>query len=333
MKQKSAFLTFSVAFLIIMASAPSSYGQDTISQKSEMLDLKLQLLDSKLELLDVKIKLWESKPKELDIKLDEIDSKINSMDFNPQEINTRLNEMDSLIRVTQEEQDLRSFEYQPPMASETETEPVFIPSYMSAISLDPVRLLEGTFCLSYERILNSRFSLNFSGMATYSTTQGISNYYFTNQSFEYFDAVSNMYQPYEGEVMAGGGFNIQLRNYLLANHNDRQKAPLGLYAAPQVTYRNMKITGYTQEWTEVEPDEWEMVDTEVVQHLNVFAGGVMIGMKLPLFKVMSIDIFAGGNIRLSKYKGEDGFTRYKNWFNIDFSGVSPMAGIAIGILK
>jgi len=322
-----------VVFLLIMGSGPSSYGQDTISRKSEMLDLKLQLLDSKLELLDVKIKLWESKPKELDIKLDEIDSKINSMDFNPKEISTRLNEMDSLIRIGQERQVMGTVEYQLPMESDTEPEPVFIPSYNSAISLDPVRLLEGTFCLSYERILNSRFSINASGMATYSTTQGISNYYFTNQSFEYFDAASNMYQPYVGEVMAGGGFNIQFRNYLLANHNDRQKAPLGLYAAPQFTYRNMKITGYTQEWTEVEPDEWEIVDTQIIQHLNIFAGGVMVGMKLPLFKVLCIDVFAGGNIRLSKYKGEEGFTRYKDWFNIDFSGVSPVAGIAIGILK
>ncbi len=95
----------------------------------------------------------------------------------------------------------------------------------------------------------------------------------------------------------------------------------------------MKITGYTQEWTEVEPGEWEMVDKQIVQHLNIFAGGVIVGMKIPLFKVLSVDIFAGGNIRLSKYKDEEGFTRYKDWFNIDFSGVSPVAGIAIGILK
>lgn len=331
MKQNLICLTVIFVFLIIMASGLPAYGQDTISQKSEMLDLKLQLLDSKLELLDVKIKLWESKPKELDIKLNEIDSKINSMDFDPQEISTKLNEMDSLIKVNQEQQVIRSVVYQP--MESPDPEPVFIPSYKSAITLDPVRLLEGTFCLSYERALNSRFSVNVSGMATYSTTQGLSNYWFSNQSFSYFDAASNVYQPYEGEVMAGGGINIQFRNYLLANHNDRQKAPLGLYAAPQVTYRNMKITGYTREWTEVEPEEWEMVDTQIIQHLNIFAGGVIVGIKLPIFKVLSVDIFAGGNIRLSKYKDEEGFTRYKDWFNIDFSGVSPVAGIAIGILK
>lgn len=331
MKQNLTRLTVNVVFLLIMASGIPVNGQDTLSQKSEMLDLKLQLLDSKLELLDVKIKLWESKPKELDIKLKEIGSKIDAMDFDPQEITTKLNEMDSLINAAREQEVVRTVEYQPMELPDQELS--FIPAYKSAITLDPVRLLEGTFCLSYERVLNSRFSVNVSGMATYSTTQGISNYWFSNQKLSYFDAASNLYQPYVGEVMAGGGVNIQFRNYLLANHNERQKAPLGLFAAPQVTYRNMKITGYTQEWTEVEPGEWEMVDKQIVQHLNIFAGGVIVGMKVPLFKVLTVDIFAGGNIRLSKYKDEEGFTRYKDWFNIDFSGVSPVAGIAIGILK
>ncbi len=203
MKQNLICLTVTVVFLFIMPSGPSAYGQDTISQKSEMLDLKLQLLDSKLELLDVKIKLWESKPKELDVKLKEISSKIDSMDFDPKEITSKLNEMDSLINVAREQEVVRTVEYQ--TMESPDPEPVFITSYKSSITLDPVRLLEGTFCLSYERVLNSKFSVNISGMATYSTTQGISNYWFSNQSFSYFDASSNMYQPYEGEVMAGGG--------------------------------------------------------------------------------------------------------------------------------
>lgn len=312
-----------------MPGSLASYGQDSTAIKSQMLDMKLQLLDSKLELLDVKIKLWESKPKELDVKLNELDSKISSMDFDPQTVNKRLDAMDSLVRVRPEIVQVR--EEAPQLVQERER--VFTPSYRSAITLDPVRLLEGTFCLSYERIINSRFSVNVSGMGTYSTTQGLSNYYFSNQSFAYFDAANNIYQPYEGEVMSGGGVNIQFRNYLLANHSDRHKAPLGLYAAPQVMVRKMKLTGNYSEWTEVETDTWEMVDKQIIQHLNIFAGGVIIGMKVPLFKVLTVDLFAGGNIRLSKYKDEDGFTKYKDWFNVDFSGVSPVAGIAIGILK
>jgi hypothetical protein len=294
-----------------------------------MLDVKLQLLDSKLELLDAKIKLWEAKPKELDIKLSELSNKINSMDFEPQEVTQKLKEIDSLIKIRPEPE--------PNVGPQTqvirEMEPVFLVDYKSAIMLDPVRLFEGTFHLSYERIINNRFSINLGGMATYSTKRGLSNYYFSNQSFAYFDATNNIYQSYEGEVMSGGGLIVQFRDYLLANHPNRPKAPIGLYAAPQLMYRNMTITGNYQVMEEVEPGVNELVDKKIIQHLNIFAGGVILGLKVHLFKVLSVDLFAGGNIKLSKYKNEDGFTKYKDWFNIDFSGVSPVAGIAIGILK
>ena len=329
MKTKPCKPLLSIGLLLIMVSCLEFYGQDSISQKSQMLDMKLQLLDSKLELLDVKIKLWEAKPKELDIKLNEIDSKISSLDFDPQLMTIKINEMDSLFKLSQK--NVRTVEIQPQVIAEQE--PEFVTDYKSSIMLDPVRLLEGTFYLSYERVLNPRFSLNIGGMATYSTTRGLSNYYFSNQSFAYLDAVTNEYHSYVGEVMSGGGLNIQFRNYLLANHPNRQKAPLGLYAAPQLMYRKMTITGNYREMEETDPGVFEMVDKKITQHLNIFAGGVILGLKIPLFKVLTVELFAGGNIKLSKYKNEDGFTKYKDWFNIDFSGVSPVAGIAIGILK
>ncbi|MCX6255759.1 MAG: hypothetical protein NTV31_14980 [Bacteroidia bacterium] len=329
MKTKLCKPMIVIGLFLIVVSCPESSGQDSISQKSQMLDMKLQLLDSKLELLDTKIKLWEAKPKELDIKLTELNSKISSMDFDPQLMTKKINALDSLFKISQK--NVRTIEIQPQVIAEQE--PEFVPDYKSSIMLDPVRLLEGTFHLSYERILNSRFSINVGGMATYSTTQGLSNYYFSNQSFAYLDASTNEYHSYQGEVMSGGGLNIQFRNYLLANHPNRQKAPLGLYAAPQVMFRKMTITGNYREMEETEPGVFEMVDKKVIQHLNIFAGGVIIGLKVPLFKVLAVDLFAGGNIRLSKYKNENGFTKYKNWFNIDFSGISPVAGIAIGILK
>jgi len=329
MKTKLSKLMIIIGLFLIMVSWAETFCQDSLSQKSQMLDLKLQLLDSKLELLDVKIKLWEAKPKELDIKLGEINNKINSMDFEPQLMTKRINEMDSLFKKSQE--NVRDIEIKPQII--VEKEPKFVPVYRSSIMLDPVRLFDGTFCLSYERILNDRFTLNVGGMATYSTKQGLSNYYFTNQSFAYLDAATKEYHSYQGEVMSGGGLIIQFRNYLLANHPNRQKAPLGLYAAPQIMYRNMVITGNYKNMELVDSSRYELVDKKITQHLNIFAGGVILGVKIPLFKVLTIDVFAGGNIKLSKYRNEAGFTKYKDWFNIDFSGVSPVAGIAIGILK
>jgi hypothetical protein len=318
-----------IGLILSLGSCLYSYSQDTIAQKSQMLDLKLQLLDSKLDLLDTKIKLWEAKPKELDIRLNEIDSKVNSMDFDPQMMTKKINEMDSLMKIPHTEGIPVEVRQQPVAA----VEPVFIADYNSAIMLDPVRLMEGTFYLSYERILTHSLSFTLGGLATYSTNQGISNYYFSNQEFAYLDAATNKYFTYEGEVISGGGLNVQLRNYLMANHPGRKAAPFGLYAAPQFMYRRISIKGTHPELIEVEPDIFEWQDKEIIQKLNIYAGGVILGFKLPLFNALAIDVFAGGNIKLSGYKNEKGFTKYKNWFNIDFSGVSPVAGIAIGILK
>jgi hypothetical protein len=322
-----------IGLFLCVLFLPKTFGQDSITQKSQMLDLKLQLLDSKLELLDSKIKLWEAKPKELDTRLTDLNSRMNSMDFNPQQMTRKVNELDSLLKISQKA--VVPVEIHTPVAADViaEKEAVTIPDYKSSVMLDPVRLLEGTFSLSYERVLDPRFSVNIGLMATYSTKEGISNYYFSNQSFAYLDAVTNQYHSYKGEVMSGGGLTVQFRNYLLANHPGRQKAPLGLYAAPQFMFRKMSITGNYSEMEETDPGVFEMVDKKVVQHLNIYAGGVVLGMKVPLFKVLAVDLFAGGNIRLSKYRDEDGFTKYKNMFNIDFSGVSAVAGIAIGILK
>jgi uncharacterized phage infection (PIP) family protein YhgE len=333
MKTKFTIPMLVIGLFLMLAIGSESYGQDSITQKSQMLDIKLQLLDSKLDLLDTKMKLWEAKPKELDIRLTELNTKVKELDFDPQQMTKKLNEVDSMLRLNQ--QTVQQAENQPEEEKEeaVSTVPEYYPVYNSAIMLDPVRLLEGTFCLSYERIINTRFSVNLSAMATYSTTQGLSNYYFSNQSFAYMDMSTRQYESYTGEVMSGGGFNIQFRNYLLASHPGRKTAPLGLYAAPQFLYRNMKITGYKRELEETDPGKYEMVDKQVVQHLNIYAGGAVIGMKIPLFKVLALDIFAGGNIRLCEYTGEKGFTKYKDWFNVDFSGVSPVAGIAIGILK
>jgi hypothetical protein len=331
MKNFKSFPLTALLLLLTFFGNPLAKAQDSTAQRSQMLDLKLQLLDSKLDLLDTKIKLWEAKPKELDIRLNEIDSKVRSMDFDPSYITSKLNEMDSIIKTENKKSEERI--YVTKQQESQEVLPVFLPEYNSAIMLDPVRLLEGTFFLSYERKFKPALSANVGLMATYSTKQGISNMYFSNQSFALFDASTNSYRSYQGEVMSGWGVNLQLRNYLLAKHPGRKKAPYGLYAAPQYMLRKLTITGNYKEMEEVEPGKWEMVETKVVQHLNINAGGVLLGVKVPFFKVLALDIFAGGNIKLSKYKGEDGFTRYKDWFNVDFSGVSPVAGISIGILK
>jgi hypothetical protein len=103
-----------------------------------------------------------------------------------------------------------------------------------------------------------------------------------------------------------------------------------LYAASYAMYRRVWISGLDMQYF---PEEEEWRDVEIMQKLNILAGGVIIGWQFPIAKVLSLDFFAGGVIRLSHYDNESGFTKYKKWDNIDYSGVLPRAGVKIGILK
>ena len=156
----------------------------------------------------------------------------------------------------------------------------------------------------------------------------MTNYFFSRQELAYFDKANDAYIDYQGESIAGGGIILQCRDYLLADYASRRKPPTGLYAAPQLLYRRILITGERMEYID---EEW--VEKEIKQRLNVFSAGTLIGARIPFMKVLFVDVFVGGNIRLSKYDKEAGFTKYKNWYNIDFSGVFPTAGVGIGILK
>ncbi len=324
MKTKNVLLLSIIVLFILSCSGIPVYAQELIDQKTQQLDLKLQLLDSKLDLLDSKIKLWESKPEELDIRLHEIDDQIKELAFNPGELNSRFNKIDSMIREMGKSRI-------PPVIQEPafqEKELEFFKDYKSTIMMDPVRLFEGTFQLSYERLLTDRFSVSLSGLATYATEQGMTSYFFTNQEFMYFNAADDSYLDYKGESIAGGGIILQCRDYLLADYTSRRRPPLGLYAAPQLLYRRILITGETMEYID---EEWK--EKEIKQRLNVFSAGALLGARIPFMKVLFVDVFVGGNIRLSKYDKEAGLTKYKDWYNIDFSGVFPTAGIGIGILK
>lgn len=325
MKTKSVLLIIVTVFFTTVLSN-KNFAQESIDQKAKILDLKLQLLDSKLELLDSKIKIWESKPAELDIRLDEIDDKIKTLNFNPAGINLKFLEVESMI---QELKEVKTPVIMPvPAIQKQEIE--FHKDYKSAIMLNPVSLFEGTFHLSYERLLTDNFSVSISALATYATEQGMAQYFFSNQRFEYFSSLSNSFEQYQGESIAGTGVVLQGKNYLMTNYKTRNKAPLGLYAAPQLMYRRVWITGEAMEY-DIDEDKW--VEKVIKQQLNICSAGVIIGTKIPVMKVLVVDIFVGGNIRLSKYDDESGLTKYKKWYNIDYSGVFPTAGISIGILK
>jgi len=329
--RKLYFKIWLVLIIAIMANSFSIRCQDSIDNKIRIMDLKLELLDSKLELLDSKMKTWETKPKELDLRLSDLDldfreleSKLLTLNFNPDDINYRFSVLDSVLQKQQKN-----------IAKPKNTDIATISmdtmrpeSSKAVISLNPVRIFEGTFQLSYEFVVNSRNSVDFSGLATYATDEGISRVYLRNQELSYYNSSTSTYDPYASKNIYGFGSIVQWKNYLLAPVNPKHRAPIGLYAAPSLMYRRLWISGFE---TKLINDAIENV--EITQKLNVFAGGVIIGMQVSFVKSITLDIYAGGVMRLSMYDSELGFTKYKKWDNIDFSGVLPAGGVKIGILK
>jgi hypothetical protein len=321
---------FFLGLLVLAAGLANSYSQDSTVDKMELLDLKLQLIDSKLALLDSKINIWETKPQELEQMLGELDKKILELDFEPDDFNRHFRIIDSLIqeyiKLAEQNKD-KAFE-SAGEATRADLPPVTSKGY--AVALNPVRVFEGTLEISYERKFNERNTVEISGMATYANRQGISDFYLSKQSLEYYNDRLNAYDPYESDNFSGFGGTLQWKNYLLPVVNPNYAVFKGLYAAPFAMYRRIWITGLDWQYFS-EEDEWK--DVEIVQKLNILAGGVIIGWQFPIARVLSVDIFAGGVIRLSHYDTESGFTKYKKWDNIDYSGVLPRAGIKIGILK
>ncbi len=300
------------------------HGQQDGSIDQQIIDMKLELLNSQIELFNSRLKVWEEKPKELERKLSEIDYRIESLEFDPSYFNNKLREIESLIADYKSPDDTKLNKVLRPFRPDT-----LIPrSYKTALALNPVRLMEGTFHITYERALNPRLGVGISGLATYATEEGISRYYMNKQSLDYFNEALQSSLPYNNKNISGYGLEVTLKNYLLTDLYKRQRSPVGLYAAPDLLFRRLWLSGMS---TYILEDEW--IEEEVTRLLNIFALGGNLGLKFTLVRVLYVDIYAGGLIRLAKYDDEERFTRYKSFGNIDFSGVMPTAGISIGILK
>lgn len=313
-----------VAFTCVILMVVDTTGQEATQVNQQVLDMKLELLNSQIELFNSQLKVWETKPLELERKLTDVDQRINQLNFDPVYFNEKLLEIEYLI------EDLHDVNRKtaPKGFKPFRPDSVITKPYNTAIAMNPVRLMEGTFHMSYERSITSRIGLSISALATYATEQGISSFYMRNQSLDYYNAALSSYIPYNNKYISGYGIQLTMKNYLLTDIYKHQRSPIGLYAAPSFLFRRLWLSGKSEYYFE---DEW--IEEEVTRLLNTFALGAYIGWKFSLIKVLYIDVYAGGLIRLAKYDNEDGFTKYKSLGNIDFSGVMPTAGISIGILK
>ncbi len=339
--------TIVIILVCLFGSVIETKSQEATSVNQQLLDIKLELLNSQIELFNSQLKVWETKPLELERKLTEVDERINQLDFDPIYFNTKVQELELLIEDSKVDFDpvyfnnkLQEIElliedtravnkkdakkgFKPFRADSVITIP-----YKTAIAINPIRLFEGTFHITYERALTSRLGLGISGLATYATEEGVSGFYIKNQALDYFNAALQSTIPYNNNNISGYGIGLTMKNYLLTDIYKKQRSPVGLYAAPNLLFRRLWLSGISEYYLE---DEW--IEEEVTRLLNIFAFGAHIGWKFTFVKVLYIDVYIGGQIRLAKYDDEESFTRYKSLGNIDFSGVMPTAGLSIGILK
>ena len=211
---------------------------------------------------------------------------------------------------------------------EQEVIEVKIPVVKSLIGLQPVKLFQGNFELSAERRLGKAWSGEVALMGTYVTRGGMGGGYLKNQDLEYFSPVSDSWEKYTGEMFTGFGIQLRSKNFLLHRLDSNNTAPLGLYAGPLLNYRYVRIRGEENRWIDNKFEKHE-----VNRHLGIIGAGVVLGYQMPFLKVLALDVYVGGVMRISKYAGEKHLTRYKKWSNIDYTGVLPTAGVRISILK
>ena len=335
-----------LSFLFLVQTA----GQETTETtevNQQLLDMKLKLLNSQIELFNSQLKVWETKPLELEQKLTDVDQRIDQLDFDPVYFNNKLQDIESLIedskvdfdpvyfntKLHEIELSIEDFkvENKKPKRKGLQSfrpDSVITVPYKTAIAINPIRLFEGTFHITYERSITSKIGLSVSGFATYATEEGISSFYMMNQSLAYFNASLDSSLPYNAQNISGYGIGLAMKNYLLTDVYKKLRSPVGLYAAPNLLFRRLWLSGMSEYYLE---DEW--IEEEVTQLLNIFALGAHIGWKFTFVKVLYLDMYIGGQIRLARYDNEDSFTRYKSLGNIDYSGVMPTAGLSIGILK
>lgn len=336
---KKKLVLSSLLMAIAMFYLPHCAAQDPGTQAAELIDLRIDLASSKLELLNSRMKLLEEKPVAVERKLAEIEYRIAQIEAVPIYLQEKYAALDSLEGVQQDLlEELNEFRNQLQLMEKQPSAHPFAPfsesgAYTSGkyvISMLPVRLFEGTMELAVERVLNKGNALELSAMATYASKKGFARYYLANQKLEYYNADIADYTSYNSENITGFGGSIAWKNYLLARTDVSYSAPGGPYVAPVGMFRRLTLSGFDNIYNE-EEGTYETV--EVIQHLNVYSGGFLAGWQFVFWDVVTADVYLGGMIRLSKYDGEEGFTKYKALQNVDFSGVLPTIGIKLGIVK
>ncbi len=188
--------------------------------------------------------------------------------------------------------------------------------------LDLFRAVQGTIQLTREQLITGRVSYAVGLMGTYASTRGLAKPYLKSQDFKYKDKTANITYQLSDVQAIGYGINLQLRNYL----EKSTSLGKGYYIAPEVFYRKLFLESLVV-------DVMTLHDKIVNRKLNLGYVGYSFGYQRIWRDVVSLDTYLGGGLFLSKYEDESQLTKYRNAYQIDFSGFYMNMGVLIGILR
>jgi len=187
---------------------------------------------------------------------------------------------------------------------------------------DLFRAIQGSIQISREQAINNRYSVNIGLIGTYASTRGLAKPYLKMQNFEYTEKSTNTIFNLSEVQALGGGFNLQLRRYLGKNPT----VGSGFYLTPEVFYRFLNLE------SEALNPKTKMNQT-INRKLKLGYLGYSIGYQKIYKEMLSIDSYVGGGFFLSKYDDQDGLTRFRNVYQIDYTGFYLNMGVLIGIVK
>ena len=184
--------------------------------------------------------------------------------------------------------------------------------------LDLFRSVQGTIQLTHEHRISSRYSINIGVMGTYASTRGLAKPYLKAQDFSYKDATTNKVYALENVEALGYGVNFQFRKYLA---HSPSKALAGFYLAPELFYRRLHLTSLVE------------TNLEIKRILNLGYVGYALGYQKNWKDIVCIDTYIGGGFFLSQYTDEAHLTRFRNNYQVDFTGMYFNMGVLVGIIR
>ena len=184
--------------------------------------------------------------------------------------------------------------------------------------LDLFRAVQGTIQLTREQRISSRYSINIGVMGTYASTRGLAKPYLKAQDFVYVDATTNKIYSLENVEALGYGVNFQLRKYLSKYPTKELK---GFYLAPELFYRRLYLSSLIE------------TNIEVKRNLNLGYIGYALGYQKIWKDIVCLDTYVGGGFFLSQYTNESHLTRYRNNYQVDFTGMYFNMGVLIGYVR